>query len=567
MKLLDSAILVLDKLRPDDWQRTLLWAAVVGVCGALATLAFRQALLGAEHLLYGVDGLVRAAERLAWWERLLVPAAGGALAGAVLVAARRLGEQQRHGDYMEAVVLGTGDLPLRDSLLRALSSACSVVSGGAIGREGPMVQLAALAGSSLARLRGLPVPRRRLLVACGAAAGLATAYNAPVAGALFIAEIVLQSLATETLAPLLIAAVMAKVTLAVLTGWQPLYPMPESGALSASAVLLCAVLGIVAGLLAPAYLWVLDMAKSAFRGWRAGLPLKLAAGGLAVGLLSIASPQVWGNGFSVVTSLLHEQWAWQALLLVLVLKVAAVAATTGSGAVGGVFTPTLFVGAVTGALFGLGVEHVAPGALPGASATAISMGAFLAAATHAPLTSVLMIFEMTENYAVIAPLMLACVLAFSISRLLRPASIYASSQRARAAAQPRLQVAADLLRTDSITVHPGQSMQALEALFLGSRWRHVYVVDERGLFAGAIALHDLAAILRTSHDPAAAWPAHLLQPLYPRLRDDQPLWEVLDVFEGHPGERLPVLAGDGRLLGHVAKTDLVLMLRDRLAIS
>ena len=286
-----------------------------------------------------------------------------------------------------------------------------------------------------------------------------------------------------------------------------------------------------------------------------------------MGILSVASPQVWGNGFSVVTSVLHGQWAWQALLLVLLLKIAAVAAPTGSGAVGGIFTPTLFVGAITGALFGLGVEQIAPGALPGASATAISMGAFLAAATHAPLTSVLMIFEMTENYAVVPPLMLACVLAFSVSRLLRPASIYASSQRERQAAQPRLQVAADLLRTDSVAVHPGQGLQALETSFLGSRWRHVYVVDERGVFLGAIALHDLAAILRTAPDPAAAWPAHLLQPHYPRLPDDQPLWEVLEVFEGHPGERLPVVAADGRLLGHVAKSDLVLMLRDRLAIS
>jgi CIC family chloride channel protein len=563
-----SAIHVLDPLRPgDDWQRTLLWACIVGMAGALATLAFRQALLTAEHLLYGVDGLVHAAQQLAWWERLAAPVVGGALAGAVLAAARRVGEQPRHGDYMEAVVLGSGDLPARDSLMRALSSACTVVSGGAIGREGPMVQLAALCGSLLARLRGFPVPRRRLLVACGAAAGLAAAYNAPVAGALFIAEIVLQSLATETLAPLLMAAVMAKVTLTLITGSPALYHMPEIRPVSASATLLCALLGVLAGLVAPVYLWLLDQAKAALGAWRVGLPLKLAVGGLGVGALSLASPQVWGNGFSVVNSVLQGQWAWQALLLVLVLKVAAVASTTGSGAVGGIFTPTLFVGAVTGALFGLGIQDIAPGVLPIPAAAAIGMGAFLAASTHAPLTCVLMIFEMTGSYAVVTPLMLACVLAFSISRLLRPASIYASTQRARNVAQSRLQVAADLLRTDSIAVRPGQSVRQLEALFLESRWRHVYVVDDRGHFLGAVALHDVALLLRTPHDAGAAWPAGLLQADYPRLRNDQPLWEMLDVFGRHAGERLPVLAGDGRLLGHVTKSDLVLMLRDRLAIS
>lgn len=565
--LLDKAVLLADRLRPGEWQRTLLWACVVGVAGALATLTFRQALVGAEHLLYGVDGLVHAAERLAWWQRLLVPAAGGALAGSALAAARRLREHRPHGDYMEAVVLGSGDLPARESLLRALSSVCTVVSGGAIGREGPMVQLAALVGSLLARWRAFPVPRRRLLVACGAAAGLTAAYNAPVAGALFIAEIVLQSLATETLAPLLMASVLAKVTLALLWGAPPLYQMPVVSVTGAGAILLSAGLGLMAGLFAPAYLWLLDAAKAAFARWHIGLPLKLAFGGLAVGALSIAAPQVWGNGYSVVNSVLQGQWAWQALLVVLVLKVAAVGATTGSGAVGGIFTPTLFVGAVSGALFGMVGHHVAPGVLPVPAATAIGMGAFMAAATHAPLTSVLMIFEMTENYSVVAPLMLACVLAFSLSRLIRPLSIYASSQHARASAQPRLKVAADLLRSDSVRVHPGQPMQALEALFLASRWRHVYVVDERGLFLGAVALHDVAQLLRTAPDPASPWPADLLQAGYPRLGNDQPLWDVLAVFEGHPGERLPVVDAGGVLLGHVAKSDLVLMLRDRLAIS
>jgi CIC family chloride channel protein len=177
-----------------------------------------------------------------------------------------------------------------------------------------------------------------------------------------------------------------------------------------------------------------------------------------------------------------------------------------------------------------------------------------------------MVFEMTENYNVVAPLMLACVLAFSVSRLLRPDSIYASSQRQKAATDPRLATAQDLLRTDSITVRPGQSIGDVEQRLVDSRWRHVYVIDAHDVFLGAIALHDLVGLLKT-HDAAAPWPQALLQPEYPRLRATMSLWEVLEVFEAHPGERLPVLDGGGHLLGHVAKTDLVLMLRDRLAVS
>lgn len=568
-RLRDSALRALERARPSDWQLTLAWAAGVGVGGALATLAFRELLLGMESWLYGTrDGLVMAATGLPWWQRLLAPAVGGALAGAVLLAARRLPDgANRDGDYMEAVVLGRGLLGTRHSLLRALSSAFTVVSGGAIGREGPMVQLAALVGSWTSAWRDLPLPRRRLMVACGAAAGLATAYGAPVAGALFIAEIVLQSLATETLAPLLVATVMAQVTLTVTGHTEPLYGTLAVPALDAGATLVCGLLGLLAGLAAPAYLALLDGSKALFGRLALPLPARLALGGLVVGALSIASPQVWGNGFSVVNSMLHAHWAWQALVLVLVLKLLAVAATTGSGAVGGIFTPTLFVGAVAGALFGLAVNAVAPGLLPVPASIAIGMGALLAASTHAPLMSVLMLFEMTASYGVVAPLMLACVLAFSVSRFLRPASIYATSRAREAAVVPRLATAGALMRRENMTIRPGEPVAELEARFLAGRWRHTYVVDDAGHFLGAIALHDFTALLKAPHEPGEPWPGSLVISGYPRLRQDMPLWEVLDAFTGHPGERLPVVDGEGRLTGHVAKTDLVLMLRDRLAVG
>lgn len=564
----DLVVVLLDRFRPGEWQRTLAWAALVGVTGALATLGFREALLGAEYLLYGTrGGLVEAARSLPGWARVAAPVVGGVLAGLVLVAARRL-PRTSHGDYMEATVLGRGDLPVGNSLLRALSSACSVVSGAAIGREGPMVQLAALTGSLLGRFRHMSVARRRLLVACGAAAGLATAYGAPVAGALFIAEIVLQSLATETLAALLIASVSAHATVTALVGAEPLYRMPAVGPLGTPLLLASGVLGLLAGLVAPLYLGLLDAAKKLFGRWDAQPPWKLAAGGLAVGLISLATPQVWGNGFSVVNSILQGGWLWQALLLILALKLVAVAATTGSGAVGGIFTPTLFVGAASGALFALGTGTLLHETLPVPVGAAIGMGAFLAASTHAPLTSVLMIFEMTENYGMVAPLMLACVLAYSVSRLLRPDSIYASSQRAKAATDPRVVTARDLLRPEAMTVMAGDPLAQVEQRLVESRWRHVYVVDADGTFRGAVSLHDLTSLLKSAaYDPAAPWPESLLRADYPRLAYDMPLWEVLGVFEAHPGERLPVLDEHGRLLGHLAKTDLVLMLRDRLAVG
>jgi CIC family chloride channel protein len=400
------------------------------------------------------------------------------------------------------------------------------------------------------------------MVACGAAAGVATAYSAPIAGALFVAEIVLQSVALESLGPLLVAAVTANLTLTAIAGFAPVYQMPAFDLTHGTTTLLLAALGLVAGLAAPGYLWLLDRAHGAFARWPAPLWLRLGTGGLIVGALSIASPSVWGNGYSVVNSILQGGWLWTALLLVLAVKLLAVAATTGSGAVGGIFTPTLFVGAVAGALFSIAVEQAWPGLLPGPASVAVGMGAFLAACTHAPLMSVLMIFEMTENYAVVVPSMLACVLGFSISRALRPQSIYSAARASRPT--PQLAMAADFLRSDSATVVAGQSVRELEAAFLRHRWPHLYVLDHDRTFLGAISLHDLAPLLS---DPTmtGAWPASLLRADYPRVQAVTPSWQVLETFASHPGERLPVVDGDGRLLGHVTKSDLVLMFRERLS--
>jgi chloride channel protein, CIC family len=567
----DFGFLLLARLRPSLWQQTLALAAGIGVLGALATIGFRGGIALIERLVFGRgDSLVQIATGLAWWQRLIAPAVGGIIAGLLLQCAQRAGTGRTGGDYMEAVSLGDGQLPVRQSLLRALSSAATVSSGGAIGREGPMVQLAALCGSLVGAWQKAPIPRRRLLVACGAAAGVATAYNAPIAGALFVAEIVLHSLAIDTVGALLVAAVAANLVVVAVMGPGPIYRVPMFVLPAGSATLSLATIGVVAGLVAPGYLWALDRSRALFSRWPAPPWLRLAAGGLIVGAISIESPTVWGNGYSVVNSVLGGGWPWQALLLVLVLKLAAVAATTGSGAVGGIFTPTLFVGAIAGALCAAPVGALWPGGPPASASVAVGMGAFLAACTHAPLTSVLMIFEMTADYSVVVPLMLACVLGFSISRALRPQSIY-SGAAGHSVPAPALTVAGDFARADSATVLTGSSVRQIESVFLRYRWPHVYVLDRNKLFLGAISIHDLTAELRSSATTAANtsqdWPAALVRTDYPRVTTTTPVWRVLEIFATHAGERLPVLDDSGHLVGHVTKTDLVLMFRERLASS
>lgn len=559
-------LLLLERLRPGELQRTLLAAALIGCLGAFATIAFREVLMWLEQLLFGrSDGLVKAAEGLVWWHRVLVPAIGGVCAGALLQWSRSMLGTRKGEDYMEAISLGDGHIGTRLSVLKAASSALSVASGASIGREGPMVQLAALVGSLVGQQGRLAKPRLRLLVACGAAAGITAAYNAPIAGALFVAEIVLRSIAIETLGPLLVAAVAANLTVHQVMGFGSVYHMPIFHLRQTGEAGVFALLGICAGLISPLFLLVLDGARKCFQRLPMPLWLKVGSGGLIVGAISAFDPAVWGNGYSVVNAILQDHWAWQALLGILLLKVLATAATTGSGAVGGVFTPTLFVGATVGALLGAAVHALWPEASPVAAYVAVGMGAFLAATTHAPLMAIMMIFEMTESYDLIAPLMLACVLSYFVKRVLHERSVYAPSLPAAANDAFAQHTAAGIMHSNPPIVVLHQSFAATEQAFLQSRWQNVYVIDDAGQFCGAISLHDFGPALRAAADAAAPVPDSLLRRDYPRVTSDMTLGKILESFAGHSGERLPVIDAEHRLLGYVSKTDLILIMQESIA--
>ncbi|HEY0420443.1 MAG TPA: ClcB-like voltage-gated chloride channel protein, partial [Acetobacteraceae bacterium] len=357
------------------------WAALAGVAGAFATIAFREGVDLLHWLSTGRhDSLVETARALPWHMRIALPAAGGVAAGLLLSWSRHPRFGGRVSDYMEAIAIGDGRIPFRQSLLRSLSSLFTIATGGSIGREGSMIQLAALAASLTGRALRFDPAQLRLLVACGAAAGITSAYNAPIAGAVFITEIVLGSIAMASFGPVLVATVTANIVMREFAGYRPPYEMPLFPAVSGAQVPLFILLGLLAGALAPRFLQLVDFARRQFG--RVGLPLpaRLGAGGFAVGLLSLFMPEVWGNGYEVVNAILHQDWPWQLLLAALLFKVAAIALTVGSGAVGGIFTPTLFVGAVVGSLFGQAAHALWPAATPAPFAYAIvGMGAFLAA--------------------------------------------------------------------------------------------------------------------------------------------------------------------------------------------
>ncbi len=406
----------------------LLAAAAVGVLGALATMVFRQGLEFMQVLLgrQPAHGMVSLAHSLPYWERLVLPVVGGAVAGLILQWARSKLPPQGAGDYMEAISLGRGLIGLRQTMARSLAAFFSITTGSSIGREGPMVQIAAMLASVCGRWLVWPPERLRLLVACGATAGLTAVYNAPIAGALFVSEIIYGSVSSAILVPLVVASVAANMVTRQLLHYDAVYHMPTFDFTSPWEVFTYLGLGVLAGLLAPWYLKMLNGSKRLFSRWIGPLWLRLAAGGLVVGVISVGWPQVWGNGYSVVNSLLHQPWAWQTVAVVLLMKLLATSASSGSGAVGGIFTPTLFMGAALGHLYGSTLHGILP-QVSVSNYAAVGMGALLSAATHAPLMSILMIFEMTLSYQAMLPLMVACVMGYVVAEALGGKSMYAHS--------------------------------------------------------------------------------------------------------------------------------------------
>jgi chloride channel protein, CIC family len=562
----------------EDLASIVFWATLVGLVGALASVVFRELIrlftklfTGYTNLAVQGEGLVAAASSLTWWHRALVPIVGGILAGSVLHFVGRTFVSHKAVDYIEAVKVGDGKIGFRASILKSFASLLTISSGGSIGREGSMVQLAAMLGSRLGLLARAPVPRLRLMVACGVAAGIAAAYNAPLSGALFASEIVLGSTSMESFGPLVISSVVSNSTIHRFLGYGAVFVVPHVVFASNWELIFYVFLGILLGHLAPPFLALLDFAKSQFVRLKLPLYWQLGLGGVIVGAISAFVPDVWGNGYSVVSHILQGQVLGLGLLIVLLAKVLATSATVGSGGVGGVLTPSLFVGAAIGALFG-GVFHgLMPHIASAPEAYAlIGMGGFLAATTQAPLTSIVMIFEMTLDYNILLPLMLACVTAHYTAKVYRKGqSVYhATLNRALAAEHGddwRLRTVEQLVKPPAAVVSGTTSLADIYDQLPKRPLQRVYVTNGDDL----IAWFDPRKVLERLQKGEIDWglPAESVAlPVNFALAPDMSLCEALDGFLREQATALPVTPGQWRhtLLGEVSRSDVLLAIQDRL---
>lgn len=573
------ALRVRAELRWNEGVSHLLLAAAVGVLAGIVNLVFYFAIEWVKHFTLRRPGdLEGIADLLDWWQRLLIPALGGLAAGLVLHWGLQL-FQPVATNLLEVVVAGDGRLKFRPGLVRALSSLLSIGTGASIGREGSITQMAATLASKLGQWFNWQPYRLRLLVGCGAAAGMAAAYNAPIAGAIFAAQIVLGNFSMTCFAPLVVASVVATLVSRTFFGIAPWYSVPAFEFTSLGQLGWFLLFGVLCGAFGAAFLRLLEVSEGMFGRLRIPLYLRLALGGAIVGAIAVGYPEVWGNGYGATNKILHGQIAADFLLGLLLAKLIATVAAVGTGTVGGVFTPTLFLGAGLGTALATGL-HSAGFALglPTHTFALVGMGSVLAATTHSPLLAMVMLFEISLNYSMMPPLMLACALATLVARHLHPDSVYtaplkahglepsADTLRIGAAHQQKI---GDLMREPVQPVRDNTPLPEIAARFLEHTFNFIPVVDEHGRLIGLVALQDLKSHLGDAAALSSVIASDVMRPVPVMLTPSQTLADALPTLLASEQRNLPVVNSltDRRLVGSILRAEALGLMAEAIAIG
>jgi chloride channel protein, CIC family len=487
----------------------LLAAIMVGVLSGLGAAAFIYA-LGAVHELF--FGRVAAA----FWflgpsAIIILPALGGLIVGPFI--ARYAPEARGHGvpEVMTAVATRGGIIKGRVAVVKIIASAITIGSGGSAGQEGPMVQIGAAAASAAGQRLRISPRHMRTFVACGAAGGLAAVFNAPIGGAIFALEVITGEL-TPAFGAVILASVSATVVSRSLFGDYPSFVVPGYEIVSNWEFLLYGVLGLLAGAVSVALIRALYGLEERFARWQFPDRLKPVVGGLLVGLIGRFAPQALGTGTPTIEAALWGHLGLGILVLLVAMKILATSLTLGSGGSGGVFGPSLYVGAMLGGAFGWTVQWLFPGLTAGSGAYAmVGMGALVGGTMLAPLTAIILLFEMTDDYRIILPVMEATVLAMVVTRMRIGESIY--TLRLRRQNIPyytgvELERAHDLsvaqaMRMNVPGVAPGTPLPEAAAMASRAAAGALLVIDERGHAVGVVGLRQLSAALGAEELPAS----------------------------------------------------------------
>ena len=573
-----------EKLRFREEPFHLVIAGVVGVLGGLVNLFFYYAGEMVQRAFLPQTGdPVQVAELFTTSQRLLVPALGGLAAGLILYWGFRWIGPQGSSDLLEVVVAGDGRLPFRQESIKTASALVSIATGASIGREGGITQLSAALASKMGQLAKWPPYRLRLLVGCGAAAGISAAYNAPITGAVFASLIVLGNFSMNLFAPLVCASVVAAMVSRSFLGIEPWYQVPQFPPSSPSQLPWFICLGLLCGGVSAIFLQFLRFGQEQFDRLKWPAYVKLAVAGLAVGLIAAAGfAGVCGNGYFATNAILHGNYdrlpaALPQLGGLFFAKLLATAITVGAGTVGGVFTPTLFLGAAAGALFGISLHDCgwAPGTPAGAFALA-GMGATLAGTTRSPLLAIILAFEISLDYTLMPPLMLACVVSTLVASQLHGESVYTEHLRLKGLSLRREmeqagaatdQTVGDLMRAPVPPLRDNLPLKEIARRFLANANNFFPVVNARQQLIGVVALQDLKEFLHDNTRLEGVIASDVMRPPPPSLTPGQRLVDALPVLFQSELRNVPVInnPAENRLVGSLSRAEALAIFSEAIA--
>ncbi len=404
----------------------LLLACIIGVLTGLGAYLLNKIVNSVQFALFQQGGMQLFTPEVMDYLRILFPAIGGFIVGILIYYFSP--EVKGHGipGVMDAVVNKGGFIRRRVAALTSINSGLTIGSGGSAGKEGPIVQIGAAIGSGIGQLFNVSQKRLKILVGCGAAAGLAAVFNAPIGGVIFAVEVILADFSLTAFTPIVISSVIATAISRYMIGSSPLFAIPAYSLHSPMEFPLYLVMGLAGGVLSVIFIKTLYGIEDIFEDkLKVPFILKPVIGGLLTGFIAYQFPELYGFDDSATHNALVGHQGVYLLLMLMVAKILATSFTLGSGATGGLFTPSLFIGAMFGALFGTiaGVLFPSFTAPPGAYAL-VGMGVVIAGTIHAPLSALIMIFEVTGDYKIILPLMLGTVTSTLTARWLLKESIY-----------------------------------------------------------------------------------------------------------------------------------------------
>ncbi|HVQ15027.1 MAG TPA: chloride channel protein [Vicinamibacterales bacterium] len=411
-----------------DRLRFLVGLVLVAAGAAAFAIAFRSSLAWLYRALFAADDVVDAVRGLPPWMRFALPVCGATAAG--VIAFFRSVPAQGVSNVMEAVALGNVRLSLRATVSRVLASWAAIAAGMSIGREGPLIEFGGSLGATFSRVLGVSLDRTRVLVAAGTAAGFAAAYNTPFAAVLFVLETIIGIAALEALLPAMAATVIATALTRAVVGGGPIYGQRAFVLQSAADLVWFGALGLAAAVAAACFKGLLSQFEQALLRHPLPQPWRAALGGVLVGAIAIWIPEVAGNGYEPLNALLNQQLAVGVLIVLIIAKVIATSASVASGVPGGIFTAVLLVGGALGTLWAHALVWfgLATAADTGSYAL-VGMAATTAASIHAPLTAAVLVFELSGDYPIVLPLLIATVVSTSVSRALGTESVYEAELR------------------------------------------------------------------------------------------------------------------------------------------